>query len=193
MKIAQHVKSSIVVDEEKLQLLKVLGIQEHFTTDPVNGVVFTVPFFQISKDFMEYESLKGPVIAIFPTAIYFGACSVYENFDNVFVVPYSDHSSYAELHKFVQQIKPSQIIPVVTSSRGPCATDISSRKNMSCFNQYTAGPGYCNTFDVPISVKHYMNRENNVCHKRSTPLYMKPGLKRRKIARGVVFHSPEKS
>ena len=192
--ITKYLNTKIVVDVDKLELLEILGMAGKFTTNRQDGRVFTVPLHKITKSFMEYESSVGPTIAIVPTAIFHGVCSVYDNVENVFVVPYSDHSSYVELHSFVRRVQPSHIIPIVTTNKGPKSADFTSRKDMSCFKQYKPVSRACVKCEIPKSVQRYMSVTKSAPLKRKTSetLFSNYGQKRKKIARGVQFDSPEK-
>lgn len=49
------------------------------------------------------------------------------------MIPYSDHSSHAELLEFVSMLRPARVLPIVQQMRGPFGLDISDRADMSCF------------------------------------------------------------
>ncbi|XP_059164749.1 uncharacterized protein LOC131947524 [Physella acuta] len=54
----------------------------------------------------------------------------------IYVVPYSDHSSYPELMKFVAMLRPVVVYPIVNTRRGPNGEDFSDRIDMQCFNKF---------------------------------------------------------
>ena len=52
----------------------------------------------------------------------------------VFVVPYSDHSNYTELHEFVRAMRPKCIKPIMEKPRDMCGESLTHRADMSCFD-----------------------------------------------------------
>ncbi|BFZ07551.1 hypothetical protein BsWGS_10590 [Bradybaena similaris] len=94
----------------------------------------TVPMHTISRRYVDQLNTTQPTIAVIPSAIYTGLdCQPFCRDTNIFVIPYSDHSSYAELLEFVSMLRPARILPIVQQLTGPFGVDISDRADMSCF------------------------------------------------------------
>ena len=115
-----------------------LGFPNVFQTGRPDMRLRVVPFHQVSSDFVRRLNTKKPTVVILPTALYQGICGEpYARQQNVFVVPYSDHSSYPELVEFVSKLKPACVVPIVCGKvRGPFGVDVSCREDMSCFQPY---------------------------------------------------------
>lgn len=75
---------------------------------------------------VRHVSKAKPTIFIVPTSLYQGGGNPFTNLPEVHVVPYSDHSSFLELVKFVSEMKPARILPIV----------VMDRANMNCFQHY---------------------------------------------------------
>ena len=119
-------------------VVSALGFPNVFQTGRPDLRLRVVPFHQVSSDFVRRLNAKKPTIVILPTALYQGICGEpYARQQNVFVVPYSDHSSYPELVEFVSKLKPACVVPIVCGKvRGPFGVDVSCREDMSCFQPY---------------------------------------------------------
>ncbi len=197
--IAMHFQTWIVVPSQVYEVLKVLEAPNVFTTDPKEGYIHVVKFHEIKKELLQKLNKDHPTIAILPTALFTGIDGTpYVNQPNIKLIPYSDHSSYQELHKFVSQIKPKCVVPIVKSQKGVFATDVSERSNMKCFGLYLNRKPR-ERFIVPESVQIYMKcappvqvsmlKNNGVKRKRLMP---RRPMKRLPPQKGVVF-SPVKS
>ncbi|XP_052779914.1 5' exonuclease Apollo-like [Mya arenaria] len=197
--VALHSKEWIYVPDKFYKTLEIIGAPNVFDCNSSAHRIRVVEFYKVSKKFVERENERGPTIVIMPTAIYTGIdAKPYENLDSVFVVPYSDHSSYTELIEFVSLIRPNQIIPVVkAAARGPFGMNISDRADMSCFKKFI-GDNWNRTVQVPMSVQAYMANRNF----RATHMDTQKGLKRKskcnapsisskKVKRGVIYDSPK--
>lgn len=130
--VAQRCGCKIYVDDRKIKVLRSLGLKDLsiFTTDSSKTNVHVVgwgflgdawPFFRANFTNMEqaltdrgYEKAVGFVPTgwtyelkkkAFPTREK-GRCKIH-------LVPYSEHSNYAELREYVSFLKPKQIIPTV--------------------------------------------------------------------------------
>ncbi|KAK7102786.1 5' exonuclease Apollo-like [Littorina saxatilis] len=128
----------INVSPNTLSIASSLNFPKVFSTGKPDVRVRAVPFHQVSGDFVKRLNKEKPTIVILPTALYQGiGGKPYANQPEVFVVPYSDHSSFPELVQFVSKLKPARVVPIVRGKvRGPFGVDVSSRQNMSCFQQY---------------------------------------------------------
>ena len=199
--MAMRYKTWVVVSEEQYQVLTIIGVPNVFTTSSSEGFIHVVPINKINNrtwDFNRYH----PTLAILPSALYTGINKEhpYTNSDKVFVVPYSDHSSFSELREFVKQVRPRKIVPIVRgSSHGPLGEDMSSRANMSCYKTLL-NPEPATRFNIPLSVTNFMrtynldrcdpSRKRKRAHAPSLPsLVQKKPVK----SRGVIYCTPPKS
>ncbi|XP_075052392.1 5' exonuclease Apollo-like isoform X2 [Mixophyes fleayi] len=169
--LAKTFKSWVVVSPQRLELLTMLEMEDVFATQDGAGRIRVVEQSEINYANMVKWNYMHPTIAILPTS---RKVKVWHK--DVYVVPYSDHSSYDELIEFVSQLKPCSIIPVVKT-----------QKCMSLLNQYLSSEASKNCA-LPISVKAFMKRQDlssEVCTKN-------PKVLRKSLARGVEFESPDK-
>lgn len=132
--LAEYFDTCIIVDGKSYDQLKVLDRKNVFSTNANDGFIHTV--LNINSKLIHRLQLEMPTIAIWPTALFTGLnAQPFCRNDDVFIVPYSDHSSYSELSDFVRFIKPKKIVPVVSAStHGPMGCDVSQRANMNCFH-----------------------------------------------------------
>ncbi|XP_072174758.1 5' exonuclease Apollo-like [Diadema setosum] len=192
--IAAFLDEEIQVTPERMALLKLIGCKPVFTTEKRRITV--VQQHTVSWSAVERWNDIFPTIVIIPSAI-FGTHrkSILTDHPNVFIIPYSSHSSYSELENFVRRVKPKKIIPVVnpsTSKRGEkCVNDVSN------FDQYLdRSPTH--TFSIPQCVQDTMNGKG-FCDAPSldVPVVRKrasfQGRRRvtAKCAKGVVFEDEE--
>lgn len=203
--LAMTFKTWIVVNQERLNMLKIIQVKDVFTTNMNDGYIHVVNPRQITKKNMERWNRDHETIAILPTALYTGLNGQpYVNQENVFVVPYSDHSSYSELQDFVSRIKPRKIIPIVDGdSRGPFGQSLSDRADMSCLNDYLnlTKPIPSTTLTNLQRFSNYKRLSVTSSEKRAKPHVSRKFQLKRKSSKcnkikGVVFDSvitPKKS
>ncbi|XP_022105404.1 5' exonuclease Apollo-like [Acanthaster planci] len=127
--IALALKTRVVVSPARLRALQVLELLDVFTTDKDCGHVRLVPRRAISKKNMAKWNREAPTIAIIPTGLFSSLDGQpFISQEDVFIVPYSDHSSYLELRQFVARVCPRVIIPIVKDScfmsSDRCVTDM---------------------------------------------------------------------
>ena len=151
-------KTWIGVDPLRRETLELLGMPHVFTCDVDNARIRVVNAHEVNKRNIELWNMKEPTIAILPTCLFVGGSNPYENVSNVFVVPYSDHSSFEELKKFVQGIRPRKIIPIVQKHRLSPHETINSRVNMNIF-QYLMDSSPSLQYTIPHSVECFMAAE----------------------------------
>nr|XP_002730478.1 PREDICTED: uncharacterized protein LOC100372601 [Saccoglossus kowalevskii] len=155
--IARAVQEWIVVSPSRYSTLEQLKMPNVFTTETDAGRIHLVSSYQITKKIMKKWNDKRPTIGILPTALYTSLNGQpYSSQKDVFVVPYSDHSSYYELFKFVSQVRPKTIIPIVKQKSfgvfGSSISDLSDMRNFKeCMN-----PEHVVPFEIPITVVSYM-------------------------------------
>ncbi|XP_053103451.1 5' exonuclease Apollo [Hemicordylus capensis] len=173
VELAREFKTWIVVNPEKLELVRLLGLEDVFTSEEEAGWIHVVDFSEIRQATMTSWNQKHPTIAILPTSR-----QVKINHCDVHLVPYSDHSSFQELLEFVAWLKPCSIIPVVKSE--VC---------QMYFQQYLRSEDY-SLLDskVPKSAKRYMQLQIRKQERTSKLLRLSTF---RHMPRGVIFDSLE--
>lgn len=173
MELAMEFKTWVEVDRERLETLRVLELPDVFTTDSGAGRIRVVSQSKINASNLQAWNKVQPTIAILPTSRPMISCHT-----NVYVVPYSDHSSYQELEDFVSALRPISLVPIV----GNCLPYFSSLLN-PCRKKPKE-------VVIPESVKHYMMTNSNI---QSSTNGITNMLQRtsRPESRGVMFESPE--
>lgn len=192
VKIAVDLKEWIKVPSSFFQLAELLDLPDVFITGETDARIEVVPFYSISNKNIERWNKECPTIALLPTSLYTGLeMSPFCNQENVYIVPYSDHSSFDELIEFVKFIKPGCIYPIVCAeTRGPFGSSISDRADISVFEPYLCNKQGRNN-EIPESVKRWMygNRTAlkpaKVLNKKPFTLARKRSLQNSK--RGVHF------
>ena len=194
--IALVFKTWIGVDPLRKETLQLLEMPNVFTCDVDKVRIRVVKSHEITKRNLQFWNCQEPTIAILPTCLYVGATNPYANVENVFVVPYSDHSSFEELRKFVQNVKPRKIIPIVHRHRLSPGETINTRVNMNAF-QDLMDSSPSSEFTVPYSVECFMRGEIQQDRKKPVKATGKNCFKRAaKVKKpcGVIFPpSPEKA
>ena len=153
--IALALHTRVVVSQTRMRMLQLLELRDVFTTDENEGCVRLVPQQAISKKNMIKWNDQAPTIAIIPTGLFSSLESQpYINQINVFIVPYSDHSSYIELQEFVSKVYPRAIFPIVRDSsfmNSNCSfADMHNFDDLLDKSQSTP-------YDIPPSVLQYMS------------------------------------
>ena len=193
--IAVVFKTWIGVEPSRKETLELLEMPNVFTCDVDKVRIRVVKNQEITKKNLQFWNSQEPTIAILPTCLFVGATNPYANVENVFVVPYSDHSSFGELRKFVQNVKPRKIIPIVRKHRLAPGDTINSRVNMNVF-QDLMDLSPSSEFTVPHSVACFMTGEIQQDRKKHVKAtgknYLKKAAKVKKPC-GVIFPpTPEK-
>ncbi|TKS77532.1 5' exonuclease [Collichthys lucidus] len=172
LELAMEFKTWIEVSFERMETLKALQLPDVFTTEPGAGCIRVVNQSAICSATLHQWNKEQPTLAILPTSRPLVSFN-----PNVYVVPYSDHSSYQELEDFVSALKPTSLIPIVGNNvPGSLSALVPSRKRHEIL--------------VPESVRHYMSRQPE--SQLSSSAYT--SLRRRHLQpltpKGVVFESP---
>ena len=196
--MALHVRTWIVVTSEQYKQLSILDMPNVFTTDTGAGHIHVIPMKQANKYTLEKWNRQRPTIAIVPSALYNGSANPYEGAENLFFVPYSDHSSYSELHRFVEKVRPKKIIPVVDAkTKGPFGEDLSGRADMSCYKKHL-DPQEIPSFQIPRSVEEFMKKTHlevekgrKKKRKRKAVHGLLANKRRCSITRGVEFNEDD--
>ncbi|CAL4154133.1 unnamed protein product, partial [Meganyctiphanes norvegica] len=204
--VGKHYQERVLVSPDKYKMLQMLGYPDVFTTEKSESRIHTIDLRQINNRNHSNWNCEFPTISIVITALFVGwpngpYSSQAER--GVFVVPYSDHSSYAELEEMVRVLAPRRLIPIVTQwSRSgwwsdPHAPNQSIKANMEVFQDLLTYPPP-EPFEVPDGVHRAMSSGASM-HTMQNPkkVGMKCGLilrpPKRSAVRGVHFTSPDKS
>ncbi|XP_031573780.1 5' exonuclease Apollo-like [Actinia tenebrosa] len=180
----------IGVDPKRMELLKLLDLPDVFTCDIDSTSIRIVMKNEISKRNLQLWNNQHPTIAILPTALFEGETNIYQNMDNVFVIPFSDHSSFNELMTFVSEIKPKEIVPLVLRHRGAKGDPDNTRVNMAVFSSML-NKEPLGTFTIPETVLQFMGMRTTVNKvKKRTKSFGNPRRKKQKCS-GVVFSDEE--
>lgn len=167
-------KTWIEVSFEKMETLKILELPDVFTTEPGAGRICAVEQSRICSAALHDWNKEQPTLAILPTSR-----PLISFHPNVYVVPYSDHSSYQELEDFVSALRPSSLVPIV----GNCLPG-----GLSAL----LPPKKRREIHVPESVRLYMLRQPE----RQLSSSANSGLSRRNLRplspKGVIFDTPVK-
>lgn len=191
--IAKDQGFPVFVDDFRYKVVDLLGKSEYFTLNHEDTYLSVHAKRTVCRSNLAVANkFHGPTIGIIPTALYHCRNNPFEKSDTIFVVPYSDHSSYSELKKFVAKVKPQRIIPVL--DRDKKDGDSYDRSDMSVFQEEISSNAEPHVFEMPPTVKAFMSLN----YKRS----MNGGKRKRKAftsyfngsskrACGIVF-SPSK-
>uniref|UniRef100_A0A8D0DHT0 5' exonuclease Apollo n=1 Tax=Salvator merianae TaxID=96440 RepID=A0A8D0DHT0_SALMN len=175
VKLAQEFHTWIVVSPTRLELMKLLELEDVFTSEKEAGWIHAVDFSEIHQANMGSWNQSHPTIAILPTSR-----PVKIRHPAVHVIPYSDHSSFQELMEFVAWLKPGCIIPVVKKD-----------KCQSYFQQYLQCENYSPLESkIPKSVKRLKQLKSN--KSKGRPLKRLKLSSCHNVPKGVCFDSPEK-
>ncbi|XP_071332153.1 5' exonuclease Apollo [Trachinotus anak] len=170
--LAMEFKTWIEVSFERMETLKALELPDVFTTDPGAGRIRAVEQSEICSAALHRWNKEQPTLAILPTSR-----PLVSFHPNVYVVPYSDHSSYQELEDFVSALKPTCLVPIVGNCiPGSLSALLPSKKRHEIL--------------VPESVQQYMLRQPE--SQLSSSAYT--SIRRRHLKplapKGVIFESP---
>ena len=146
--IAEKLQTWIAVTPAYYNTLGVLQRRNVFTTDMRATVIRAVPMHLVKRTTLRQWNKDRPTIAILPTGLFFAEGSVRST--DLFVVPYSDHSSYSELEAFVKHVKPRLVVPIVREMSRTESFKLNGITDMSRFSRHldtTASP----TYQVPAT------------------------------------------
>ncbi|CAO2585910.1 DNA cross-link repair 1A protein [Lemmus lemmus] len=151
--VADVLGSKVGMSQEKYKTLQILNIPEVsslITTDMSSSSVHLLPMMQINFKGLQshLKSCAGKfdqILAFRPTGwthsnnITSTAVIAPQTKGNISIygIPYSEHSSYLEMKRFVQWLKPQKVIPTVNVGT------FKSRKAMeNCFKEWRLEAGY---------------------------------------------------
>ncbi|XP_068250992.1 5' exonuclease Apollo-like [Palaemon carinicauda] len=199
--IAARYQERILVSQEKYEILRILKAPDVYTTDRKQARIHAIPFHQMNSQSHSKWNESTSTVSILLTALFvgwpYGPYSASAS-RGLYVVPYSDHSSYSELQEMVACLAPRQVLPIVRqwSSKGwwsdPTAPNQSIKWDMSVYDHLLSGPppGY---FIIPkaversmrLGIRSFHNHEVRRCRLRQG-LMPRP-RKAKIIPRGVIF------
>ncbi|XP_066500397.1 5' exonuclease Apollo [Hoplias malabaricus] len=172
VQLAMEFKTWVEVDVERMEILRELEFPDVFTTEPGAGRIRAVAQSEITASSLLAWNKKQPTIAIIPTSRPMVSCH-----QNVYVVPYSDHSSYQELEDFVSALRPVSLVPIVGSCMPYFSSLLSPRKKRR-------------EVVIPESVQHYMMTKSNIVQPFIFTMNNVHHRPLHPVPRGVVFESP---
>lgn len=164
-------KTWIEVSVDRMETLKALELPDVFTTEPGAGRIRVVEQSEIRAATFHRWNKDEPTLAILPTSR-----PLVSFHPSIYVVPYSDHSSYQELEDFVSALQPTTVVPIVGSYiPGSLSALVPCKRRPAV--------------PVPESVQHYMLRESgSSTHSHQVHVRHVQPL----VPRGVIFESPVK-
>ncbi|KAK4326663.1 hypothetical protein Pmani_002822 [Petrolisthes manimaculis] len=199
--VARRFQERILVTQSKFEYLQLLNYSDAFTTDSDKARIHAVPMTRLNVSSHRKWNEEHPTISIILTALFVG----WENgpyssqSDNgMFIVPYSDHSSYSELMEMVAQLAPRQIIPIVQhwSKAGwwsdPNSPDQSVKADMSVYSHFLTCP-LPDPVIIPEAVVELMHQgPSKLLSRQPRRCGLRKGLSpRRNSVRGVQYCTPE--
>jgi len=133
--IAHGVDEWIGVSQERYEVLELLCLPNVFQVSS-SCRIQVVKMSEITTKRMMDWNHEQQTVAVIPTGI--GKAfntSTFPQRDDVYVIPYSDHSSYEELQQFVSFIEPRKIYPILGPHlKDRLAVSLPNRADMSCFH-----------------------------------------------------------
>ncbi|NXH80936.1 DCR1B exonuclease, partial [Edolisoma coerulescens] len=174
--LAREFSTWVVVSPWRLEQMRLLELPDVFTAEEGAGWIRAVDVAEIRWDTLVSWNALHPTIAIIPTGR-----PVKVTHPNIHLIPYSDHSSFAELCEFVKWLKPCSIIPIVKADM--CQV---------YFQEYlSSAPQVLPDFKVPKPVQESGQQQSQRRGQKPTSLWKRAPW--RSVPRGVVYESPEKN
>ncbi|KAJ1138745.1 hypothetical protein NDU88_005126 [Pleurodeles waltl] len=181
VELALEFKTWIVVSPDRLELLKLLELEDVFTLEKGAGRIRVVQHSDVNYANMKHLNRIRPTIAVLPTS---RPEMKWHKENNVYVIPYSDHSSYQELSEFVDILRPFSIEYLV--------------KNELCEGYFG---DYVNPLNkpllkvnIPIMVHRFMNSSVWCEPYSSRKAAQHPTVRSfHHIPKGFVFENPEEN
>ncbi|KFQ34731.1 5' exonuclease Apollo, partial [Mesitornis unicolor] len=138
------------------------------------GRIRAVDIAEIRGDTLVSWNMLHPTIAILPTGR-----PVKVTHPNIYLVPYSDHSSFSELCEFVKWLKPCSVIPIVKGSM--C---------QAYFEKYlSSAPQALPDLKIPKPMQESVQQQGK--GKRQKPMCLLKRAVWHSVPRGVVYDSSE--
>ncbi|NXX80724.1 DCR1B exonuclease, partial [Urocolius indicus] len=174
--LAMEFRTWVVVSPWRLEQMRLLELPDVFTSEEGAGWIRAVDAAEIRWDTLVSWNMLQPTIALLPTGR-----PMKVTHPKIHLIPYSDHSSFAELCEFVKWLKPCSVIPIVKG--GMC---------QSFFQKYLSSvPQALPDFQLPKPGQEPTQQQSK--RTRQKPMCLLKRAARRSVPRGVVYESPEES
>ncbi|XP_031988789.1 5' exonuclease Apollo [Corvus moneduloides] len=174
--LALEFSTWVVVSPWRLEQMRLLELPDVFTAEEGAGWIRAVDVAEIRWDTLDSWNALHPTIAIIPTGR-----PMKVTHPNIHLIPYSDHSSFAELCEFVKWLKPCSIVPIVKADM--C---------QAYFQEYlSSAPQVLPDFKVPKPVQESGQQQSQ--RRGQKPMSLWKRAMSRSVPRGVVYESPEKN
>ncbi|XP_074706679.1 5' exonuclease Apollo isoform X2 [Strix aluco] len=173
--LAVEFSTWVVVSPWRLEQMRLLELPDVFTAEEGAGWIRAVDVAEIRWETLVSWNALHPTIAILPTGR-----PVKVTHPNIHPIPYSDHSSFAELCEFVKWLKPCSVIPIVRGST--CQV---------YFQEYlSSAPQALPDLETPTPAQESAQQQSTRREREPTCLLRRAA--RHSAPRGVVYESPEK-
>ncbi|XP_074781934.1 5' exonuclease Apollo [Athene noctua] len=173
--LAVEFSTWVVVSPWRLEQMRLLELPDVFTAEEGAGWIRAVDVAEIRWETLVSWNALHPTIAILPTGR-----PVKVTHPNIHPIPYSDHSSFAELCEFVEWLKPRSVIPIVRGS----TCQVYFQEFLSSAPQALPDP------ETPRPAQGSAQRQST--RREREPTCLLKGATQRPAPRGVVYESPEK-
>ncbi|KAK3930862.1 5' exonuclease Apollo [Frankliniella fusca] len=189
--VALHVNEKVCVSTQRLQILSKLEYEDVFTTDASQSRIHAVELHTITQ---RHSQESSKVVSIKLTSMY--ECGNTEKQrGNIYIVPYSDHSSHTEIMEFVNHLRPLKLYPIVLPKIPKMTADTGPWYRMSTINCVipeeilqlcgpSADPDTPSTISSPVSENgplltikfHPASKSVNFDKKSSSVTYIDEGM-----------------
>ncbi|KAL6752292.1 beta-lactamase-like protein [Haematococcus lacustris] len=138
LEVARALNKKVYVNKEKMQILSCCNLAPDYmrllTTNHMETNLHAVPLFKVNMEGLGaimagYNGRYSTVVGVQPTGWAMerskgqgpvaGGRRVAKGSVVLHKVPYSEHSSFRELHDFVSWLQPGEILPSVSNDQGP--------------------------------------------------------------------------
>eukprot|EP00127_Corallochytrium_limacisporum_P007055 Clim_evm15s241 gene=Clim_evmTU15s241 len=108
--LAEQFSTKIIVTPHRFGALRALGMEQYFTTDPKEGFIEVARKTDIHSRQIDEWNKESDTVAILASALY---GQRFWRSKYLCIVPYTLHSSFLELKRFVKALRPSRLLPIV--------------------------------------------------------------------------------
>ncbi|NXL93009.1 DCR1B exonuclease, partial [Alectura lathami] len=172
--LAVEFRTWVVVSHWRLEQMRLLELPDVFTTDEGAGRFRAVDVAEIRWDTLVRWNMLHPTIAILPTGR-----PVKVTHPKIYLIPYSDHSSFSELCEFVKWLRPCSVIPIVKDST--CQASFQKYLRSDCQALPDLG--------IPKPVQEPAQQQSKT--KEQKPVRLVKRAAPRSVPKGVVYESLE--